>query len=77
MTKIERFEDLFAWQEARKLTKDIYRLSDSGDFARDYGLKDQIRRAAMFTAYFEQAAKTQGLIGSFKHSLSKRSSRRR
>ena len=43
--KIERFEDFIAWQKARKLTSNIYKISDVGKFARDFGLKDQIRRA--------------------------------
>jgi four helix bundle protein len=48
MTKrIERFEDFIAWQKARKLTADIYRVTNEGSFARDFGLKDQIRRAAV------------------------------
>ena len=42
-----RFEDLIAWQKARPLTKAIYRASRSGEFARDYALVDQIRRAAI------------------------------
>ena len=49
MALIERFEDIRGWQEARKLTRQIYRVSGSGQFARDYGLKDQIRRAAVST----------------------------
>jgi len=45
--KIERFEDFIAWQKARKLTSDIYKVTNQGKFARDFGLKDQIRRAAV------------------------------
>ena len=45
--KIERFEDFIAWQKARRLTADIYRVTSEGNFARDFGLKDQIRRAAV------------------------------
>jgi four helix bundle protein len=45
--KIERFEDFLAWQKARSLTKDIYRITNEGEFARDFGLKDQIRRCAV------------------------------
>src|ERR1700730_8761860 len=45
--KIERFEDFIAWQKARKLTGDIYKVTSIGKFARDFGLKDQIRRAAV------------------------------
>ena len=45
--KIERFEDFIAWQKARKLTSNIYKVSNMGKFARDFGLKDQIRRAGV------------------------------
>jgi four helix bundle protein len=47
MALIKRFEDIQAWQEARKLTQQIYQLTSSGSFAQDFGLKDQIRRAAV------------------------------
>lgn len=45
--KIEKFEDFVAWQEARMLTSDIYKVTSQGEFAKDYGLKDQIRRASV------------------------------
>ena len=45
--RIGRFEDFIAWQKARKLTSDIYRVTNQGRFSRDFGLKDQIRRAAV------------------------------
>jgi len=45
--KIEKFEDFIAWQKARKLTSNVYRATSKGEFARDFGLKDQIRRAAV------------------------------
>ena len=45
--KIEKFEDLIAWQKARVLTKKIYEITNQGDFAKDYGLRDQIRRASV------------------------------
>ena len=47
--KVERFEDLIAWQKARHLAAEIYRISAQGDFSRDFGLRDQIRRAAVST----------------------------
>jgi four helix bundle protein len=47
MAKIERFEDIDAWKKARALTKVIHRESASGKFARDFALRDQIRRAAV------------------------------
>lgn len=41
------FEQLRVWQGARELTKLIYDLSSEGPFARDFGLRDQMRRAAV------------------------------
>jgi len=38
---------LIAWQKARKLTARIYEVTNEGSFAKDYGLKDQVRRAAV------------------------------
>jgi four helix bundle protein len=47
MSKIEKFEDIDAWQKARKLTREIYRVTNQGAFAKDFGLRDQIRRASV------------------------------
>jgi four helix bundle protein len=47
MSAFQRFEDIEAWQKARELTKAIYALSNDGQFARDFGLRDQIRRASV------------------------------
>ena len=47
MSKIQRFEDLEAWKISRELTKEIYRVSTGEKFACDYGLRDQIRPAAV------------------------------
>jgi four helix bundle protein len=49
MNKIERFEDIVAWQKARALTKEIYASTRGGLFVKDYGLKDQIQRASVST----------------------------
>ena len=49
--KIERFEDVRAWQEARVLTNMVYEASDTGPFAKDWGLRDQVRRAAGSTMH--------------------------
>jgi len=43
---IERFEEIKAWQEARVLTRMVYELTKGERFARDFGLRDQIQRAA-------------------------------
>jgi four helix bundle protein len=47
MSRIERFEDLIAWQKARALTRSIYLATREGSFARDYGLSGQIQRASV------------------------------
>jgi len=47
MPTITRFEEIEAWQTARELTKLIYLLTEEGPFSRDFGLKDQIRRASV------------------------------
>jgi four helix bundle protein len=47
MSTIQRFEDLEAWKISREVTKDIYKMSSDGLFKRDFGLKDQIRRASV------------------------------
>src|SRR3990172_11262445 len=45
--KIERFEDLIAWQKARDLTRAVYETSRRGAFGKDFGLAGQIQRAAV------------------------------
>ncbi len=45
--RIERFEELIAWQKARVLTREIYEITRRGAFARDFGLSGQIQRAAV------------------------------
>ena len=47
MAMISRFEDIQAWQEARQLVKMIYKLTNSGTVAKDFGLRDQIQRASV------------------------------
>lgn len=49
--KIERFEDIEAWKLARELTRQVYEVTASGEFARDFGLRDQIQRAAGSTMH--------------------------
>lgn len=44
--RIERFEDVKAWQEGRELTRMVYNVTGVGVFARDFRLRDQIRDAA-------------------------------
>ena len=47
MSRVERFEDLIALQKARVLAGEIYRSTRTSDFSRDFGLVNQIRRAAV------------------------------
>lgn len=45
--KITRFEDLLVWQKSRTLAFSVYQVTGSGRFSRDFGLRDQVRRAAV------------------------------
>lgn len=47
MATLRRFEDIEGWQRARELTRGIYDCTRAGTFAKDYALRDQIRRAAI------------------------------
>ena len=46
MGTFKEFEDIQAWQTARELTRGVYKCSKTGPFARDFALRDQVRRAA-------------------------------
>lgn len=47
MAGITRFEEIEAWKTARRLTNLIYELGNQTGFNRDFGLRDQIRRASV------------------------------
>jgi four helix bundle protein len=47
MPLIKRFEDIQGWQEARLLVRQIYTLTKTGSISNDFGLRDQIQRAAV------------------------------
>ena len=47
MAKITRFEEIESWKRARMLTNEIYTITSSGMFSKDFALRDQIRRAAI------------------------------
>jgi four helix bundle protein len=47
MAAIYDFKDIESWKEARELTKKIYKLTSKGKFERDFGLRDQLRRASV------------------------------
>ena len=45
--KIESFHEIESWKAARILVSKIYKLTSRNNFTKDYGLKDQIQRAAV------------------------------
>jgi four helix bundle protein len=47
MATFKSFDEIEAWQQARELTRFVYAASGRGAFGRDFGLRDQIRRAAV------------------------------
>ena len=47
MATFKRFEDIKAWQKSRVATKLIYETTASGNFAKDFALRDQIRRSGI------------------------------
>ena len=47
MAAFKTFEEINAWQNARGLVKDVYSMTRTGDFSKDFGLRDQIQRAAV------------------------------
>ena len=47
MNTFKRFEEMEVWQKSRELIKLIYSLTLKKEFARDFSLRDQIRRAAV------------------------------
>lgn len=49
MALVKRFQDLRCWQKSRMLVNEVYQLSNQGKIRRDFGLRDQLRRAAVST----------------------------
>ena len=47
MATFRKFEEIECWKKARELTRRIYEITNKPAFAKDFGLKDQIRRAAV------------------------------
>jgi four helix bundle protein len=47
LAKIERFEEIKAWQMAKELVAVVNRMSRNGEFGKDFGLRDQIRKASV------------------------------
>ncbi len=47
MSTLKSFEEIESWQKARELTRKVYTVSNQGAFTKDFGLRDQIRRASV------------------------------
>ncbi len=47
MSSFQSFEEIESWQKARELTRKVYAVSNQGAFTKDFGLRDQIRRASV------------------------------
>lgn len=47
MATFKKFEEIQAWQKAREVTRKIYVMSNKGEFARDFSLRDQMKRASV------------------------------
>jgi len=43
----QSFKDLAVWQHARDLAVEVYRITAEGRLSKDFGLKDQMQRAAV------------------------------
>ncbi|MBK7392202.1 MAG: four helix bundle protein [Chloracidobacterium sp.] len=58
MATFKRFEDIQAWQKAKVLCVEIYQITSTGVFERDFDLRSQIRRSA--TSIMSNIAEGQG-----------------
>ena len=47
MPTFRKFQDIEAWQKARELTRGLYAISSNSSFSKDFGLRDQIRKAGV------------------------------
>ncbi len=69
MARVERFEDLIAWQKARELAGSVYELTRAEPCSRDFGWCGQIQRAAVSVmANFAEGMERTG-SGEFHHFL--------
>jgi len=64
---VRSFEDLMVWQKGIELVKKVYLLTASGALQRDFGLRDQIRRASVsiptnIAEGFERASRKEYLL---------------
>ena len=65
--QIRAFEDLIVWQKAIEFVKEVYLITSQGELKRDFGLRDQMRRAAVsiptnIAEGFERASRKEYLL---------------
>lgn len=66
MSRIEKFEEIQAWQEARLLAGQTYALCQTGELAQDFGLRDaNYITSTTFEKRHQQSLKVANLIGGF------------
>jgi four helix bundle protein len=41
------FKELKIWQDAERIAVDLYKLTNEGNFSKDFGLREQMRRSAV------------------------------
>ena len=66
-SRIRSFEDLLVWQKAMEFVKHVYLVTNQGELRRDFGLRDQMRRAAVsiptnIAEGFERASRKEYLL---------------
>ena len=64
---IRSFEDLIVWRKAIDFVTQVYRVTNQGELKRDFGLRDQMRRAAVsiptnIAEGFERASRKEYLL---------------
>ena len=70
MATFTSFEDIEAWQKAHELARALYRVTGDGAFSKDFGLRDQIRRAGVSVMSNVAEGFERGGNGEFVHFLS-------
>lgn len=70
MDRIEKFEDIWAWQAARDLNRDIYAVTRKAPLSTDAGLTRQIQRAAISVMSNIAEGFERGSISEFRHFVS-------
>ena len=69
MSQGKRFENLEVWKKGCRLVVAVYRVTKSGEFGRDFALRDQIRRAAISIPSNIAEGYERNSPGSFRNSL--------